>query len=197
MARQSASSQKNPAQQPKSAALLEQDENEAPVIQTTLTKKRGREPDKATVDSQPTATKKAKVTAEMKANVNTQQTTRQSGRTIKAKPTLAPKRKRRTKAEIEADKAAEAEAKRQLKEEAREVEQQMVQMDIDEDMDRAARAANIVRKLSDISESEEEFVGYNEVSSTESDASKPVEESEEDLKVSKFDYSVVYKPVSP
>lgn len=58
----------------------------------------------------------------------------------------------------------------------------MAQMNVDEDKDWAEMAARTIRRLSNIPElDQEEFVGYDNVPSTESD-------EPEDLKVSKLSH---------
>jgi hypothetical protein len=64
----------------------------------------------------------------------------------------------------------------------KETDRWMAQMDVDEDKDRAEMAARTIRRLSNIPElDQEEFVGYDDVSSTESD-------EPEDLKVGKLSH---------
>jgi hypothetical protein len=91
-------------------------------------------------------------------------------------------RKRRTKAEIEANKAAAPEAKKQQEDKVKATDRWMAQINMDEDKDQAERGARTIRRLSDIQElDQEEFVGYDDVSLTESD-------EPEDIKVGKLSH---------
>jgi hypothetical protein len=91
-------------------------------------------------------------------------------------------RKRQTKAEIEADKAAATEAKKQQEDKVKATDQWIAQINMDEDKDWAETAARTIRRLSDIQElDQEEFVGYDDASSTKSD-------EPEDIKVGKLSH---------
>lgn len=145
------------------------------------TGKRTREPVDATLESGPTPAKKAKA---LTSKPTPEAEVRRSARGRKPTTKAAPhKRVRRTPDEIEAAKAAVEEAKKQKVANAEEAQRRLAQMDIDDDADRARSAANTIRRLSDIAaESDgEEFVGFNEVSSSSSssDGSEP-----EDIQVS-------------
>ena len=87
---------------------------------------------------------------------------------------MTQKRKRRTKAEIAADQAKAEMEKKQTEELTKKKNQKMEQMDINEDIDRAYTADRMIRTFSDLNHSSEsggeEFVGYNEVSSDDSES---------------------------
>jgi hypothetical protein len=99
---------------------------------------------------------------------------------------IIEKRKRRTKAELEAAKAAADNIKKLKAKEAEKAQQCLAQMDIDNDVERAQTAADTIRRLSDVHVAMsnasdldcEEFVGYNEVSSSSADESEDVENLE-------------------
>lgn len=98
-----------------------------------------------------------------------------TGTTIQTPP---KKRKRRTKAQILADKAKANAEKLQLKEQARKNEEEMRMMDIEEDISQAGNKAHTFRKFSDIeNESGEEFVGYNDIKGSGSEAESDSEDA--------------------
>jgi hypothetical protein len=133
-----------------------------------------RETENADIETDQAPAKKAKVPI---TNPDTQPGLRRSERGPKPNgKALTEKKKRRTKAQIQAAKAAAEEAKRKKEEEASEAKRRLAQMDIDDDNNRALTAVKIIRRLSDValdgtSDDGEEFVGFNEVSSTSADES--------------------------
>lgn len=144
-----------------------------------------REAEETVTEPEHAPAKKARVVSE---NSDTQPNLRRSGRSPKPNGKVAgARRKRRTKAEMEAARAATEEAKKQKEEAAKEANRRMAQMDIDDDFSRARTVAKTVRRISDIAMNNasdlegEEFIGFNEVSSTSADESES-----EDLNISIF-----------
>jgi hypothetical protein len=140
-----------------------------------------------TVESESVPAKKTKVVIKSR---DIQSVVRRSGRSPKPNgKAITQKRKRRTKAEVEAAKATAEAAKMQKEKTAQDAKQHLAQMDIDDDVDKAQTAANTIRRLSDVAMNSatdldgEEFVGFNDVSST-SDKS----DDDEDLKVRQINF---------
>lgn len=139
-------------------------------------------------DTEGAPKKKAKV---VNTNPDTQPGPRRSTRSPKPNGKgVIEKKTRRSKAEVQEAKAAIEEAKKRKEEEAREAMERLARMDIDNDNDRAQTAAKIIRRLSDVglndaSDSGEEFVGFDEVSSTESTSADESKDTDA-LKVSRF-----------
>jgi hypothetical protein len=146
--------------------------------------KRVRETEDANIETSQAPAKKVKVPT---TNPDTQPGLRRSGRGPKPNgKAVMEKKKRRTKAEVQAAKAAAEDAKRQKEEKASEAKQRLAQMDIDKHNKRVKTAAKIVRRISDVAlddtfDDHEEFVGFDEVSSTSAD-----ESGVDDLEVSRF-----------
>lgn len=146
--------------------------------------KRARETEDTNIETSQAPAKKAKVPT---TNPDTQPGLRRSEHGPKPNgKAVTEKKKRRTKAEVQAAKAAAEEAKRKKEEEDRKAKQRLAQMDIDDDNKRVQTVAKIVRRLSDValdvtSDDGEEFVGFDEVSSTSADKSEV-----EDLEVRCF-----------
>ena len=154
------------------------------VVPTTTRGKCAREPEDTIIESKPAPAKRAKVPTTIP---DIQPGVRRSRRSPKLNgKVIIGKRKRRTKAEIEAANAAADNAIKQLAEEAKKAQQCLAQMDIDNDVERVETAANTIRRISDVHMAMsntsdldcEEFVGYNEVSSSSADESEDVENLE-------------------
>jgi hypothetical protein len=91
------------------------------------------------------------------------------------------KRKRRTKAEIEADKAKAEEEKKKREELIAETHRVMEQINVDEDINRAVATTQAIRTFAELdtdSESGEEFVGIDEISSDENDEDEDTDTNE-------------------
>ena len=142
--------------------------------------KRTREVATGNVEEPPAAVKRPKRTPANKevAPVNPEPNMRRNGR-IQAVPAVVEKRKRRTREEIAAAKAEADKNKQRLNELTEEADKrldmQRVQMDVDEDNQRKEEAARTIHRFSDLenraSDSEgEEFVGFEEVSSSSDEA---------------------------
>ncbi len=96
--------------------------------------------------------------------------TRRSARAQAVVPTAPPKRKRRTKAEIAADKAKADAEKKKLEDAAKENQLAMKQMDMTRTT-RAEAAARTIKNLGDLDDdSGEEFIGYANVKTSESES---------------------------
>ena len=121
------------------------------------------------------APKKTETTPKKDGNISP----RRSSRVPSKAPAAPQKRKRRTKEEMAADKAKADAEKRQKEELTEKNRQAMMRMDINEDIDRAEAVAKTIRTFTDIDRAKiqvesdaEEFVGYNEVSSSDDSVSE-------------------------
>lgn len=146
----------------------ENDASDAEIPPTTLKKAR-------TAASKPLA-EKAMPLAEGTVTIP-QPAARRSNR-VHQGPAPTQKRKRRTPAEMAAareeaaaKKAAVEKGKKRLEEIAEEADRRLEMMDLEDDAKRAATNAGIVRRLSDVAVDEEdgEFIGIDDVSSTDED----------------------------
>lgn len=122
-----------------------------------------------------TAPKKTETAPKKDENISP----RRSSRVPSKAPAAPQKRKRRTKEEMAADKAKADAEKRQKEELTEKNRQAMMRMDINEDIDRAEAVAKTIRTFTDIDRAKiqvesdaEEFVGYNEVSSSDDSVSE-------------------------
>ena len=122
-----------------------------------------------------TAPKKTETAPKKDENISP----RRSSRVPSKAPAAPQKRKRQTKEEMAADKAKADAEKRQKEELTEKNRQAMMWMDINEDIDRAEAVAKTIRTFTDIDRAKiqvesdaEEFVGYNEVSSSDDSVSE-------------------------
>lgn len=139
-----------------------------------VTSKRAREPEELVHESEPAPAKKAKT---LTNKLNTESHVRRSARS--PRPThkvVAEKKKRQNAAEVKAAKAATKEAKKRKVEAEQEAHCRLAEMDIDDDRERAQVATRAIRRLSDVASEEEgeEFIGFDEASSSSSDDAEDV-----------------------